>query len=81
MPYTPTEAVPPDVVRMLRCAVSPFGDLVCPHCHCHMITPPYMLVVPGWGRCPRCHERFAVGPEQAQEANLRNAALSAGRTR
>jgi hypothetical protein len=65
---------------MLTCAVSCFGDLVCPHCHCHIITPPYMLVVAGWGRCPRCHDRFAVGPEQAKEANVRNAALSAGRT-
>ncbi len=81
MPYAPTEAVSPDTVRMLTCVVSAFGDLVCPHCRCHIITPPYMLVVPGWGRCPLCAGRFAVGDEQAREANLRCAALSAGRRR
>lgn len=79
MPYAPTETVSDESLRILTCGVAAFGDLVCPHCRCHIITPAYMLVVAGWGRCPRCHERFRVGPEQAAEANRRAAALSAGR--
>jgi len=80
MPYASTETVPGDAVRMLTCWVSGFGDLVCPHCRCHIITPPYMVVVPGWGRCPRCHDRFAVAPEKAADANERNAAMATERT-
>ena len=37
-----------------------FGDLRCPNCGCWIITPDYVYVVPGTGRCPRCHKSFRV---------------------
>ena len=81
MPYLQSNALPRDRVKALGCAVSDFGDLVCPHCTCQIITPPYAMVKPGWGRCPWCHGRFSVDERQAKCANLRAAALMAGKVR
>ena len=71
MPYLQSNALPRDRVAALGCAVSDFGDLVCPHCTCHIITPPYALVKPGWGRCPCCHG--CVGGPDTGGPDLANA--------
>ena len=79
MPYVQSETLSRDGLTALACDVSPFGDLICPHCRCQVITPAYAQVIPGWGRSPRCHRRFSVDEHQALVANQRAAALSAGK--
>ena len=79
MPYLQSSTLPRDAVKALAANVSEFGDLICPHCRCRIITPPYAMVKPGWGRCPRCHGRFALDEHQAHRANVRAASIMAGK--
>ena len=73
---TPGEA-PPAPATLRHCSLGLFGDLVCPACGCQIVTPPTCSVVPGWGRCPRCHQRFRVLAATAKAANRRAAAVEA----
>jgi len=58
--------------------VSECGNVICPHCDCHIVTPPFAFVKPGWGRCCRCHRPFRVTAELARQANVRSTTLLAG---
>ncbi len=49
--------------------LSPWGDLICPHCATHILTPDGMELQPGEGTCLVCRMPFALTPEMAAKAN------------
>jgi hypothetical protein len=49
------------------------GELICPQCQCHILTPAGYDVQAGEGECPVCRCRFTVTPFLAREANARQA--------
>ena len=58
-------------VDALDCLLNSYGDLVCPHCRVQWVTPPWLYVKPGYGRCSGCHGIFRVTAATAAEANRR----------
>ena len=58
-------------VDALDCLLNAYGDLVCPHCRVQWVTPPWLYVKPGYGRCSGCHAVFRVTAATAAEANRR----------
>ncbi len=61
-------------VDALDCLLNAYGDLVCPHCRWQWVTPPWLYVKAGYGRCSGCHGVFRVTAATAAEANRRAAA-------
>lgn len=58
-------------IDALDCLLNAYGDLVCPHCRVQWVTPPWLYVRPGYGRCSGCHGIFRVTSATAAEANRR----------
>jgi hypothetical protein len=46
-----------------------FGDPICPHCGCNIITPPAFGLVPGIGSCPACRKAFSIDRVTCERAN------------
>lgn len=74
MPFLQRQEVSRGALTTHDCQVSELGDLICPTCGAHIITPPGFEVVAGWGRCPRCKKPFRVTRANAKTANLRTGA-------
>ena len=54
-----------------RVSTDMFGDIVCPTCKCTIVTPDCYQLLPGTGRCPRCHTTFRVTRLSAEAARKR----------
>lgn len=51
--------------------INQFGDIACPYCGLHIITPPCHKLQKGMGRCPYCGRTFCITIELAKLANER----------
>jgi hypothetical protein len=70
MPYLQKKEIQGSQLVIPKATNAKFGDLSCPNCGCWIVTPDYAYVVPGTGRCPRCHRSFKVSCEVALESNI-----------
>jgi len=68
MPYLQKKAVQGGRLEIPIARNALYGDLYCPNCSCWIVTPDNVFIVPGTGRCPRCHKSFKVTKEVSLES-------------